>query len=93
KIFVHNLVDYLLKVETLVTKDVKEIYLTGKLSWFDQEKNSNLDFPDDKDVKLIEEQNDISNVSDIIKNNEPSDNISDPKKSEKKDLSEKNNNS
>ncbi|MDV3153304.1 MAG: hypothetical protein Q8755_02915, partial [Candidatus Phytoplasma australasiaticum] len=43
-----NLVDYLLKVETLVTKDVKEIYLTGKLSWFDQEKNSNLDFPDAK---------------------------------------------
>ncbi|MDO8030221.1 AAA family ATPase ['Planchonia careya' phytoplasma] len=67
KIFVHNLVDYLLKVETLVTKDVKEIYLTGKLSWFDQEKNSNLDFPNDKDVKLIEEQNDTPNVSDIIK--------------------------
>ncbi|MDV3177643.1 MAG: hypothetical protein Q8800_02125, partial [Candidatus Phytoplasma australasiaticum] len=64
-----------------------------KLTWPHQQNNSNLDCPDDKDVKLIQHQNDTPNVSDIIKNNEPSDNISDPKKSEKKDLSEKNNNS
>ncbi|MFW8664337.1 ATP-dependent metallopeptidase FtsH/Yme1/Tma family protein, partial [Candidatus Phytoplasma citri] len=42
KNFVNNLVKYLLKIETLVTKDVSEIYLTGKLSWFDQEQKENL---------------------------------------------------
>ncbi|MDO7983643.1 AAA family ATPase [Candidatus Phytoplasma fabacearum] len=92
KYFVNNLVKYLLKIETLVTKDIEEIYLTGKLSWFDQEQNENLGYLNDQNDTIETKSNDKNN-SDLINNNESSDDSSDTKEtSENKDLSKKFNN-
>ncbi|MDV3166420.1 MAG: AAA family ATPase ['Waltheria sp.' little leaf phytoplasma] len=93
KNFVNNLVKYLLKIETLVTKDVAEIYSTGKLSWFDQEQNENLGYLPNQNQNdtLGEASNDKLNNSDVINNNESFDDISENKKSENEDLSKKSN--
>ncbi|MDO8057255.1 ATP-dependent metallopeptidase FtsH/Yme1/Tma family protein [Candidatus Phytoplasma gossypii] len=72
KNFVNNLVKYLLKIETLVTKDVAEIYLTGKLGWFDQEQNENLGHLQNENNIPGETSNDTfnENVDDLSNQND-----------------------